>query len=101
MKFDNYVYLTICEESLKLYKKTHFSTYTNYCKTFHLSMVNGDFTARETSNLLKLFDVLNLIYGLNDSESFKYILDFFGSDKIREFEMYVVEMGRCFPMAFN
>lgn len=101
MKFDNYVYLTVCEESLRLFKKSNFSTYTNYCKTFCLSMVSGNLSSRENGDLLKMFDVLNLIYGLNDTESFKYILDFFNSDKIRDFELYVSEMKEFFPMAFN
>jgi len=101
MKLDNYIYLTICEESFKLFKKTNFSTYNSYCRTFHLSMMSGNMSSRENGDLLKLLDILDLIYGLDDMASFKYINEFFSSDKIIEFELYVRQMLEHFPMAFN
>lgn len=101
MKLDNYIYLTICEESIKLFKKSNFSTYTNYCRTFHLSMTSGNLSSRENGDLLKLLDVLDLIYGLDDNTGFRYINEFFGSDRIMDFELYVKQMLEYFPMAFN
>ena len=101
MKFDNYVYLTICEESLKLFKKSYFSTYKNYCNTFYTSMNEGVLSSRENGDLLKMLDVLDLIYGFDDNQGFKYIMDFFGSDKKEDFERYVTQMSSLFPFAFN
>jgi len=101
MKLNNYIYLTICEESFKLFGKTNFSTYHNYCKSFYLSMNTGDLSLREKGDLINLLNVLDLIYGLDDKTGFKYIIEFFGCDKINEFELYVRQMKDCFPLAFN
>jgi hypothetical protein len=101
MKLDNYIYLTICEESFKLFKKTNFSTYNNYCKTFYLSLSSNDLSSREKSDLISLLNVLDLIYGLDDKDAFKYIMEFLACDKILDFELYVREMYNCYPLAFN
>lgn len=100
-KFNNYVYLTICEVSYELFKKTFFSTYINYCKKFNLSLEDGKLGTREKSDLIEMFDVLHLIYGFKDDESLKYIQTFFKCDKILDFEKYNVEMRELFPQAFN
>jgi hypothetical protein len=64
-------------------------------------MTSGDLSSRENGDLLKLLDVLELIYGLDDKTSFRYINEFFSSDRIIDFELYVKQMLEYFPMAFN
>lgn len=100
-KFNNYVFLTICEETFKLFKTTYFSTYRNYCKTLYLSLESNNLTAREKSNIVHLFDSLNLIYGLTDSESLFYIKKYLNCDMLHEFELYIRDMQEFFPEIFN
>jgi hypothetical protein len=64
-------------------------------------MTSGDLSSRENGDLLKLLDILDLIYGLDDNTGFRYINEFFSSDRIIDFELYVKQMLEYFPMAFN
>ena len=64
-------------------------------------MTSGDLSSRENGDLLKLLDVLELIYGLDDKTSFRYINEFFSSDRIIDFELYVKQMLEYFTMSFN
>ena len=80
VKFDNYVYMTICESSIVLFRKSHFSTYINYCKTLNLSLKDGVLDVKETADIIQIGNDLVLIYGFDDETCGKYIADFFDLD---------------------
>jgi hypothetical protein len=100
-KFDNYVYLTICEVSLELFHKTRFSTYVNYCRTLNLSLKSGVLDRSETSDIIKISETLTLIYGFDDVTAAKYISEYFDSDRCLEFQKCVLITKEYFKNAFN
>jgi hypothetical protein len=103
VKFDNYVFMTICESSLDLFKKSHFSTYVNYCKTLNLSLKSGILDKKETAAIVKIATDLVLIYGFDDEDCGKYIADYFASDidKVINFYKVVLLTREHFALSFN
>ena len=100
-KFDNYVYLTICEISLELFKKTKFSTYVNYCRTMSKSMESPPLDKRELGDVMRIVLELGLIYNLDIDTSVNYIKDYFSSDRCNDFEKCVYLTRKQFPFSFN
>ena len=100
-KFDNYVYLTICEVSLELFQKSRFSTYLNYCRTINLSLKSGLLDLTEKSHIVKISENLSLIYGFDDMTAGKYIADYFDSDRYLDFQKCVLLTKEFFPNALN
>lgn len=80
VKFDNYVYMTICESTIVSFKKSKFSTYINYCNTLNLSLKSGDLDKTEIADIIQISNDLVLIYGFDDKMCGKYIADFFDLD---------------------
>lgn len=88
-KFNNYVFLSLCEITYKLYKKSHYMTYVNYCKTFNVSIKTNNLDKKETEHLIKIFDYIGKIYGFSDAESFDYLVKFFNLDNLIDFQKCV------------
>ncbi len=88
-KFDNYVYLSICEITYKIYKSSHFMTYINYCKTLKVSIETNSIDNKETAQIIKVFNYLSKIYGFSDIESLDYLKKFLKLDTLIEFQKCV------------
>ena len=73
VKFDNYVFLTICESSLDRFKFSQYSTYYGYCRTLNLSLKSGNLDKKEIDDIIKITNDLILIYGFDDKTCGKYI----------------------------
>ena len=103
VKFDNYVFMTICESSLDLFKKSYFSTYVNYCNTLNLSLKTGILGKKETAAIIQIGNDLILIYGFDDETCGKYIAEYFdmGIDKIINFYKVVLLTKEHFALSFN
>jgi len=100
-KFDNYVYLTICEVSFELFKKTNFATYVNYCRTMSKSLETPPLDKREMGEVMMIVLELGLIYNFDTDTSVKYIKEFFASDRCLDFEKCVYLTKKSFPFSFN
>ncbi len=99
-KFDNYVYLTICEVSLECFKNTKFVTYINYCRTMNMSLMNSQVDNREMSDIMKIIIEMRLIYDFDTETSVKYIKNYFASDRCLDFEKCVYLMRKYYPLSF-
>ncbi len=100
-KFDNYIYLTICETTLELFSKTNFSTYFNYCNNMNLSLKSGVLDKREESDIRKIMDDLNLIYYFDNKTCAKYISEYFDSNRYIDFQKCVLATKKCFSNSFD
>ncbi len=102
-KLDNYIYLTICEVAMKDFKKTNYSSFVNFCKGIAYSLNHGNLSSREKGYIISVFNVLDVIYSMDDETTSRYISDFFNmeSERIRAFEICVMETMEFFPMSHN
>lgn len=100
-KFDNYVYLTICEISLDLFQKTKFATYVNYCRNMNSSLKSGYLDTREKTDLKKIIDSLILIYNFDNDTCSKYILEYFDSERYHDFQKCVLIIKKHFCFSFG
>ena len=98
-KYENHIYLTICEVSLETYKKSVFLTYVNYCRNMGRSLESELLTTSQNKDLIKIMDMLDIIFTLNTEDTGKYICDYFNQDlmKILEFEKCVKLTQELFP----
>ena len=83
--------MTICETSIELIKETNFVTYVNYCRCIGASLRARKLSQLEKAHIVKIFDVLEKIYSLNETELGNYIYDYFNldSEHINKFERVV------------
>jgi hypothetical protein len=103
VKFDNYVYMTICESIIVQFKRSHFSTYINYCNTLNLSLKSGILDRKETADIINIGNDLVLIYGFDDETCGKYIVDFFDLDneiKLNFYKSALITLS-AFALSFN
>lgn len=100
-KLDNYIFLSICEKSLELFKDSHFSTYIGFCKTLKASIEIEELSKGDLYIIYEIDDYLVKIYGLTPEESNKYIIDFFLKEKYINFEYTVRLSFEFFKNSFN
>lgn len=96
-KFDNRVYLTICEVSMECFKRSKFISYVNYCYDFGLSLKTNTVNKSQARNLEDIIEMLDKIYSMDAETTGKYIFDYFTCDKVREFEKCVILTQESFP----
>ena len=98
-KYDNYIYLTICEVSLESYKDTNFSTYVEYCKQMSKSLMDGDISKRDRRDIEKVVNILDKVFSLSPEDTGGVIADYFSlpSDRHMIFEKAVRMTKECFP----
>lgn len=102
-KLNNYIFLTICELSLKHFKESNYSTYSSYCAGIRTSIQSNDFSSSEKSNIIEIADTLSLIYNLKDAEIYLYIEYYFNrdADVFSVYQRAVMMMIEYYPMSFN
>lgn len=98
-KYKNHIYLTICEVSLETYKKSVFLTYVNYCRNMARSIESELLTTSQNKDLIKIMDMLDIIFTLSTEDTGQYIYEYFNQDlmKILEFEKSVKITQELFP----
>lgn len=100
-KFDNRVYMVICEISILSYKKTKFSTYFGYCSNMKICLKNFDMASSQVNDLLNIAYNLEQIFALDPKSITEYINTFFEDEKFRIFERIVLGMQLVTPQVFN
>jgi hypothetical protein len=88
-KYDNHVFLIICEVAMEQYKKSKFLTFINYCRNMASSLKRGDLTKGQTNDFCVIVERLDLIFTMSPDKTGKYISDFFNSERVLEFEKYI------------
>ena len=96
-KFDNRIYLTICEVSMECFKKSKFINYCNYCSHMALALKSKVVGKSQTRDLMEIIEMLDIIYSMDAETTGKYLFDYFNSDKVREFEKCVILNQEAFP----
>ncbi len=97
-KYVNYIYLTICEVTLKTIKGTNFVSYPIYCREMGISLRTNILSSRDRKTLMEILDRLDPIFSLTMDESAKYIIQFFElePDRLRDFEIAVRSNNELF-----
>lgn len=98
-KYDNLVYLAICEASVDFYHKTNFSTYVEYCKGIAKALELGILNKREKRDILTIMDSLHKVFTMSYAENGKYISEYFNLPPTRhaEFQEVVIVTKKVFP----
>jgi hypothetical protein len=96
-KYENHIYLIICEVTLKLYKETNFVSHSSYCKMMSHYMIDGKLTGRDILHISKIISVLEIVFSMSDVEASKYVKKFFIDGKYSKFESIVASLKVFYP----
>lgn len=96
-KFDNYVYMSICEVTLKTFEETDFTTYAAYCRILSMKIMDRKLSKRDNAHMFAIYDELTRIYSMDTRTMGRYISDFFMLEKFKIFEKPVRLMDEAFP----
>jgi hypothetical protein len=101
-KIDNYIILSVAEKAFQIFNRTNFSTYSSFCRKLGLSISSDTMTQKEKIFVCEIMDEINLIYGLKDAESWKYISTFFKLeiDDFADYNKYIKTMENYHPLLF-
>lgn len=102
-KLESYIHLTICEIAMREFKNTNYSSFVNFCKGIGYSLNNGNLSTKEKACIIGVVEILDKIYTMDAETTGRYISDFFNmeAERIRGFELCVMESKEYFPMAFG
>ncbi len=89
--------MEICTVTLDTFKASEYDTYRGYCRGLLRSLRDNNLSWREKRDLEQLFEQLDLIFGLDEKETSKHILDYLESGRYREFEKVVRLTKDLFP----
>jgi hypothetical protein len=101
LKFDNYVFFTLCEHSLRLFEKSNFSTYIAFCNGMGNTIKLGNFNKTDTNILASLLNDLILIFSFTDVEAYFYIKRFFSEEKFIIYDKPVRLLKEYYNFSFN
>ena len=96
-RFDNIVYMTICEVTLKLAKNSNCRTHASYCRLFSLSLKHNNLSAVEKAAFSSIVGVMDLVFSLSAESTSKYIFDYFNLEMYLKFEKPVRLTQEYFP----
>ena len=96
-KYENYIYLTICEASLDKFNKSNFSTYLNYINNLSLSFESNTLSYSQCCDVMGVVETISTIYSLSVDDSLFYIKQYLKSDRILQFEKSVRLVRMNFP----
>lgn len=88
-KYENHIYLIICEVTIDLFKETNFSTHSSYCSNMSECIKCGVLSDKQIRHICYIADVLEEVFYLDTRKSGVYISDFFGLEKYKIFELVV------------
>lgn len=95
---DNFVFMSICEVTSKVYNQSLYTNYASYCKGLLRSLKSGKLSNTEKRHLVAVFDELETIYSLSYEEANDYIIRYLESDRCEEFIKVVLETRYFFPL---
>lgn len=81
--------MSICEVSLELFNNSMYTTYTNYCKGMSTSIDNCRLSSKEKYDIIIITKYLDLLYGFNEEDIAAYIVLYFESDRVTEFQKII------------
>lgn len=84
-KYDNFIYINICELIYKFFKTTKFSTFHNYCHYLSIKILNDELDEKDNKVIVFVIKGLDNIFSLRFDESFKYIEKFLIEEKYKTF----------------
>lgn len=100
-KFDNHVYMTICEITIVLAKNTRYATYSSYCEGMRDSIKDGYLDSREKDHIVNITKALEVVYSFTTDEINNYIIDCFDTNQWLRFERPVKLTKKYFPFVGN
>lgn len=100
-KFDNYIFYSICELALSLFKTTKFSTFRGYCISMKNSIVIANPSYSQCNHIAAMVTRLEVLYALPDNECGDYIVRFFCDEKYLTFEQAVFMMDEFYKNSLN
>jgi len=83
IKYEKYIYLTICESLFNSFKNGYFNTFPPFCRNLFHSLLDSKtktISINDSITISDVIDKLKLIYFLNDETSIKYLRNFVGMD---------------------
>jgi hypothetical protein len=96
--YRGYVYLTLCEISFELFRKTNFTTYSGYCSEMNQALKDNNLCKRDKTHIVAMVDGLEKIFSMGDELTSQYIIDYFDSGRCCDFERAVRNTKEFFPM---
>ncbi len=97
-----YIFIDITEITLKHFHKSKFLTYPNYCIYFGQLVNSGKIPSGDWFLLTDLFEYLQTVYCLNDSEVGDYLSEYFtfSVEKLHAYQKVSVNMLKCYPNSY-
>ena len=90
--------MVLCEVSLKLYKKTHYATYSSYCNNISLMLKEGIVPRERVKEIYAMTETLERIFAMSVKESAVYVSTYFRENKCLIFERPVRMVKEFFPL---
>ena len=76
-KYDNYVFLYICEISLQSFKKSKFNSYLNYCANVAINLDSCDLSKQQMIFIDDVIKYLDRVFSMSDKMVVEYIIKYF------------------------
>ena len=80
-KYDNHIYMIICESTKNLYKKSNSSNYIGWCRGMVSTLIEVNFSHRELKEITKVVNKLSEIFSFDIETSWCYVIDYFITEK--------------------
>lgn len=100
-KYNNHIYMLICEITLSLYKETNFSTHYSYCSNMCLCLKDRSLSSKQTAHICKIADALHLVFSMDSLTAGRYISNFFELEKHKVFEKAILGVKEFYPNAMD
>lgn len=85
-KYENHVYLKICEMTLQCFKETNYSTHAKYCKGLTKALEDGVLTNMNKRHIGMIIKQLDKYFSMSDKDSTIYIMNFLTLEKYLDTE---------------
>lgn len=89
-KYDNHIYLIICEISIDLFGKSKCTTFSGYCGLMAQAINSDTLSITQKKHIGLIFDILYKIFGLGSKETAVYINEFFMDKKFLKLEKVIM-----------
>jgi len=76
VKYENHIYLKICEVTLELYPETNYSTYAKYCEGLYNSLNTRTLRPLFIRHVSIIIEWVNKYFSLDDVSVFIYLMKF-------------------------
>lgn len=102
-KLDNYIYLTICEVAIEEMKKTSYVSFPSFCNGMYFSLKQGSLSHKEMCVIIKINELMDKIYSMDEVTTANYIVEFFSLDreKLTSFQHCIIATKKIYPLCFN